>query len=167
MLGLWEAACSSHSRLSSALEMESRKDGSVCWLLSCVQLFAALWTVACQAPLSMEFSRQEYWSGLPFPSPGGMTRGALSHLGNISPCPKDPTHCVSCSVMSDSLRLHGLSPPGSSVHGILQARILEWVAMPFSRGSSQPRDRTQVSCVVGGFFCCLSHQGSPSKAPKP
>ena len=35
--------------------------------------------------------------------------------------------------------------PGSSVHGILQARILEWVAMPFSRGSSQPRDQTQVS----------------------
>ena len=39
-----------------------------------------------------------------------------------------------------------------TVHGILQARILEWVAFPFSRGSSQPRDRTQVSCVAGGFF---------------
>ena len=37
------------------------------------------------------------------------------------------------------------SPPGSSAHGILQARILEWVAMPFSRGSSQPRDQTRVS----------------------
>ena len=44
------------------------------------------------------------------------------------------------------------SPPGSSVHGILQARILEWVAMPSSRGSSQPRDRTHVSCLAGGFF---------------
>ena len=42
--------------------------------------------------------------------------------------------------------------PGSSVHGILQARILEWVAMPFSRGSSQPRDRTQVSHIAGRFF---------------
>ena len=41
----------------------------VCYLLSNVQLFATPWTVACQAPLSMEFSRQEYWSGLPFPSP--------------------------------------------------------------------------------------------------
>ena len=41
---------------------------------------------------------------------------------------------------------------GSSVHGILQARILEWVAMPFSRGSSQPRDRNQVSCIEGRFF---------------
>ena len=40
------------------------------------------------------------------------------------------------------------SPPGSSVHGILKARILEWVAIPSSRGSSQPRDRTQVSCIA-------------------
>ena len=47
------------------------------------------------------------------------------------------------------------SPPGSSVHGILLARMLEWVAIPFSRGSSRPRDRTQVSsvsCLASGFF---------------
>jgi len=44
------------------------------------------------------------------------------------------------------------SPPGSSVHGILQARILEWVAIPFSRGSSQPRDQTQVSLIAGRGF---------------
>ena len=43
-------------------------------------------------------------------------------------------------------------PPHSSVHGILHARILEWVAMPSSRGSSQPTDQTQVSCIAGGFF---------------
>ena len=42
--------------------------------------------------------------------------------------------------------------PGSFVHGILQARILEWIASPFSRGSSKPRDRTQVSHIAGGFF---------------
>ena len=42
--------------------------------------------------------------------------------------------------------------PGSSVRGIIQARKLEWVAMPSSRGSSQRRDWTQVSCVAGGFF---------------
>ena len=42
--------------------------------------------------------------------------------------------------------------PGSSVRGILQARKLEWVAIPFSRGSSWPRDRTRVSCLAGGFF---------------
>ena len=43
-------------------------------------------------------------------------------------------------------------PMDYTVHGILQARILEWVALPFSRGSSQPRDRTQVSHIAGGFF---------------
>ena len=44
------------------------------------------------------------------------------------------------------------SPPGSSVHGILQARILEWVAIPFSRGSSWSRDRIQFSYIAGRFF---------------
>ena len=44
------------------------------------------------------------------------------------------------------------SPPGSSIHWILQARVLEWVAISFSRGSSQPRDQTQVSCIAGKFF---------------
>ena len=44
------------------------------------------------------------------------------------------------------------SPPGSSVCGILQARVLEWVAIPFSRGFSLPRDRIWVSCIAGGFF---------------
>ena len=39
-----------------------------------------------------------------------------------------------------------------TVHGILQARILEWVAMPSSKGSSQPRDQTQVSCIAAEFF---------------
>ena len=43
-------------------------------------------------------------------------------------------------------------PVDYTVHGILQARILEWVAFPFSRGSSQPRDQTQVSRIAGGFF---------------
>ena len=44
------------------------------------------------------------------------------------------------------------NPPGSSVHGISQARILEWVTMPFSRGSSQPRDKTCSSCIESGFL---------------
>ena len=45
--------------------------------LSHVQLFLTLWTVACHTPLSMEFSRQEYWSGLPFPSPSQLFKGTL------------------------------------------------------------------------------------------
>ena len=52
------------------------------------------------------------------------------------------------------------SPPGSSVHEIFQARILEWVAISFSRGSSQPRDQTRVSCTASRFFTD-SYKGSP------
>ena len=55
--------------------------------------------------------------------------------------------CASCSVVFNFLR-----PRGLYAHGILQARRLELVAFPFSRGSSQPRDRTQVSRIAGGFF---------------
>ena len=57
------------------------------------------------------------------------------------------------------------TPPGSSVHGILQARMLEWVAISFSRGSSQPRNRTRMSCIAGGLLnyrrilYCLSYKG--------
>ena len=55
----------------------------------------------------------------------------------------------SCQALCDPM---DGSPPGSSVHGILQVRILEWVAISFSRGSSLPRDRTQVSCTTGRYF---------------
>ena len=51
------------------------------------------------------------------------------------------------------------SPPGSSVRGISQARILDWVVISFSRRSFQPRDQTQVSCTAGSLYR-LSHQGS-------
>ena len=59
---------------------------------------------------------------------------------------------LSHSVASDSTRPHGLQPAGSPVHGILQARIVEWVAMSSSKGPSQPKDQTQVSHVAGEFF---------------
>ena len=61
--------------------------------------------------------------------------------------------CVSCSVVSDSLRPHGLYVAHQALlHGILQKGKQEWVAIPFSRGSPQPRDRTLVSCIAGRFF---------------
>ena len=65
---------------------------------------------------------------------------------------------ITCSVTELCLTLcdpMDYSLPGSSIHGILQARILEWVAMPSSTGSSCPRNRTCVSCsscIAGGFF---------------
>ena len=65
----------------------------------------------------------------------------------------------SCLTLCDSM---DCSPPGSSVHGILQARVPEWVAILFSRGSSRPRVGTQVSHIAGRqILYHLSHQGSP------
>ena len=57
------------------------------------------------------------------------------------------------------------SPPGSSVHGILKARILEWIAIHFSRGSSWPRDQTWVS-YISKFFTIWAYQGSPVSGTK-
>ena len=57
--------------------------------------------------------------------------------------------------MSDSLWPNGLQPTRQSVHGILQARILKWVAIPFSKGSSLPRDRTWISCISGDTLPCM------------
>ena len=56
------------------------------------------------------------------------------------------------------------SLPGSSVHGILQARILEWVAIFFSKGSSLPRDWTWVSCIAGSFFIIWATREVPGKS---
>ena len=63
--------------------------------------------------------------------------------------PPESEVAQSCPTLCDPM---DCSPPGSSVHGIHQARILEWIAISFSRGSSQPRDRTQVSHIVGRCF---------------
>ena len=117
------------------------------------------WTIARQAPLSMGFSKQEYWSELLFPSPGDLPNPEIK--------PGSPAlqgrFCLLCCYFLQSWAAlcnpMDCSPPGSSVHGILQVRILEWVAMPSSRRSSQPRDRTQmshVSCIGSRFFTTSS-----------
>ena len=64
----------------------------------------------------------------------------------------------SCLTLCDPM---DCSPPGSSVPGILQASILEWVAFPFSRGSSRPRDRTRVSRIAGRGFLTSEPPGKP------
>ena len=69
-------------------------------------------------------------------------------------------HMCACSATQLYLTLcdpMDCSPPGSSVHGILQARILEWVAIPFSRGSSQPRGGTLIFCTSSQILYNLSH----------
>ena len=72
----------------------------------------------------------------------GPPREALNDFGCVLVPQLCPTLCdpMDCS------------PQGSSLHGILEARILEWVSVPFSKGSSQPRDRTHVAHISGRFF---------------
>ena len=113
---------------------------------SSVWLFEILWTVACLAPLSMEFSRKEYGkNGLWFPSLGDLPHPEIkprcpalradSLLSDPREAPTDETGCSgglvaqSCPTLCDRM---DCSPPGSSVHAILQARIVEWVSISFS-----------------------------------
>ena len=70
----------------------------------------------------------------------------LAKYGSTSHC------CLVAHLYPTLCNPVGCILPGFSVHGISQARILEWVAMPSSRGSFQPRDRTQVSCIAGRLF---------------
>ena len=85
--------------------------------LSHVRLLATPWTAAYQAPQSMGFSRQEYWSGVPLTSPQHTAAAAAAKS------------LQSCLTLCDPI---DGSPPGSAVPGILQARTLEWVAISFS-----------------------------------
>ena len=136
--------------------------------LSHVPLFAIPWTVALQAPLSMGFCRQEYWRGLPFPSPGDLPDPGVEPASLSSPSPprwaggfssvvlpgRPVMSCYTLVVQSCPTLCNPVdySLTGSSVHGIPQARILEWIFDSSSRVSSQPRDRTQVFCVAGRIF---------------
>ena len=66
------------------------------------------------------------------------------------------TYLIFLTSLKVNLKVTQLYPtlwdPWTVVHEIFQARIIEWVAIPLSRGSSQPRDQTQVSCIAGRFF---------------
>ena len=107
--------------------------------------FVTPWTLAHQASPSMGFPRKEYWSGLPFLPPGDLPNPyllhwqadclPLHHLGN------PVIAAQSCLTLCDTM---DCSPPGSSVHGILQARLLELVAISFSRGKPRPRHKSRL-----------------------
>ena len=93
---------------------------------------------------------------LPPASPSGSnTRGVSFHLGSAFQGLLLPLSCVP---LCDPL---DWSPPGSSVHGFIPTRILERVAISFSRGSSQPRDGIQISCLAGRVFTTES-AGKPA-----
>ena len=149
-------------------------------MLSHIWLFVTPWTIACQAPLSMTFSRQEYWSVLPCLPPGDCPNPEMEPASCASPplvggplplappgkptfpfghtlikrtaytrtkrldqsqprktweSPSQPTAAATAKSLQSCPTLYNRidgSPPGSSVHGILQARTLEWVAISFS-----------------------------------
>ena len=126
--------------------------------LSHVRLFATPWTASPtpgaysnSCPSSQWFHPNTSSSVVPFfsclqsfPASGGCLDNWFSAF---------LLFCVYVLVTQSCLTLcNPMSPPGSSVHGIFQARILEWVAISFFRGSSQPRDWTQVSRIAGRFF---------------
>ena len=104
-------------------------------------------------------ARMLEWVAFPFsrgrPTPGIASRSPTLQVDSLPAEPQGKSHqghesesevAQSCPTVCDP---KDCSLPGSSVHGIFQARILEWVAIFFSRGSSQRRDRTQVSLIVG------------------
>ena len=85
----------------------------------------------------------------PWNSPGKNTGVGCHFLLQCMKVKSESEVTQSCLALLDPM---DSSLPGSSVHGIFQARVLEWVAILFSKGSSQPSDWTQVSCIAGRFF---------------
>ena len=137
------------------------------------------WSILSQIPWINEKRGKQFWAN--WPECGENKHLLISFLWRKKTnfMIKVKVKSLSCFRLWDPM---ACSLPSPSVHGILQARMLEWVAIPFSRGSSQPRDQTQVSLTAGGFltlwassswhrtwtwvscsagrFLLLSHQGS-------
>ena len=113
---------------------------------------ATPWTIACQAHLSMVFSRQEYWNGLPIPSPGDLLNPGIEPRSPALQADSLPTalqaaaakSLQSCPTLCDPI---DGSPPGSPIPGILQARTLEWVAIFFSNAWKWKVKVKSLSCV--------------------
>ena len=127
----------------SGLPFPSPMHESEKWKWSCSVVPTLSDPMDCNLPGSSVhgFSRQEYWSGVPLPSPNW-----FSYIRS-KPCTWKWSQAWKRKVKVAQLFLTLCnpmdgSPPDSSVHGILQAGILEWVDIPFSRGSSWPRDWT-------------------------
>ena len=118
-----------------------------CWVVSSFQLFATPWTAVHKDPLSSTVSRSLLrWGPATLISIQSQNRS--SNPGDLGQKTRGAKSLQSCSTFCN---LIDSSPPGFFVHGFLQARILEWVTRPSSRGSSQPRDWTQV------FYVCFLH----------
>ena len=129
-----------------------------------VQHFATLWTIAQQGPLSMGFSRQEYWSGLLCSPAGDLPDPGIKPMSPVVSALQEDSLTIEPLGRSLNVRhkainsesrsgvSNSLQPMDYTVHWSLKARILEWVAFFLSRGSSHPRDQNQVSHIAGRFF---------------
>ena len=124
-------------------------------------------TQCSQTPLSMGFPSQEYCSELPFPSPRhlpdpGIQPASPASAGGcfIAEPPGEPRSTMKVKVKVAQSWQTLCDPVDFTVGGILQARILEWVAFPASRGSSQPKDQTKVS-LCRRILYQLGHRESP------
>ena len=127
--------------------------------------FVTPWTVAHQVSLSLEFSRQEYWSGLPFPSLGDFPNPGIKSSSPVVQADSLPLNHQESPNVSNEVKVAQscptlCDPMDFTVHGILQTRRLEWVAFPFSRGYSPPRDWTQVSSIARDSLSAET-QGKP------
>ena len=101
----------------------------------------------------MGFSGQGYLSGLPCPLPGDLPDSGIKPVSPESPALQADSLCVLVTQLCPTLcNPMDCSAPGSSVNRIFQVRTLEWVAISFSRGSSETRDQTWVSYAAGRFF---------------
>ena len=97
----------------------------------------------------MDQVRRQGWASLPYRVIGVLPQVANQNTKRLYSMKVKMLTVQLCLTLCNSM---DFSPPGSSVRGILQARILEWVDIPFSRGSSQLKDQTQVSCLAGRFL---------------
>ena len=127
----WSRRLSSHKALCQSSSWDSAKTSLTVLLINCQMLWVLISLVYPKIILRIKWACQYEW----LQNYKGERRSECESLSRV--------------------RLYvtpWCSPPGSSVHGISQARILEWVAIPFSRGSSQPRTWTWVSYTAGRFF---------------
>ena len=119
-------------------------------------------------PCPPGFSRPEYWSGLPCPSPGDFPNPGIEPRApalQVDSLPSEPPEKPKNTGVGSFFVLQGIFPSQGLNPGLPHCRqilhqlshkgspwILEWIAYPFSRESSKPRNRTKVSCMAGGFF---------------
>ena len=118
---------------------------------------ASSWVVPPRVPLSWHSAQAGYMSAPP--SSNLTPQQGLLGRGHPPPALWPPLCFITVCVSPCRVRL--FATPWTVVRGILQPRILEWVALPFSRGSSHPRVRTQVSCIAGGFFTSWATRKAP------